>query len=567
MGSWFYNISVRKTETVNEENFKAYWLEKLASKGFRSVDSAEEADCTASIITSADSRWITFASDFIVLENLEGIIDILYPLSSRLGTDALGIACFDSDCAFMNLVNSGENLDAWLNIGHVSEYGINRRTATAKWKNKVSDFDGFKAALKSKSAFAEDTLYAAAEYLGLPGKQAASDYSASESDIRLYFKQDADSTDELPKLSISLSQSFNIAAIDKYNTAIFTNDGGASRGINIYFAGDYVEHDEITFDAWLLRHSSYYDDFWEPQNAIPLILEKQHLADGVWVYTASVSDYIIKPRAPEGLTERQEDIETQKRSINVRFIPHGDPQKANDICVVVAPMQNPAGCALKNVWREAYIPGLYQKHLAKLDLIKSTIAALPVALAEPPALHVYMPPKNMPAGDKEYPINFLNSGSASKGLKIFIAGSFVENGELTFDARLMRRSSFYPDFHAPENSVSLEFCRQQLSDGSLVYAATVKDYAISAREPEGLSEIQTFKERHKREITLYITPHGKGQSLLKTMEISVIAMPLENPNGCGVWNLFDEYFSGKRLQELKTAFSDTLNTLISEQSK
>ena len=109
MGSWFSNLHIRKNETVNSEA-AADWLRRhLAGRGYLAAAS-EEADGAVALIDG--ENWVTVCSDILSLEDPGILKELAEPLSGDLRTDVLGIACFDSDYLYLNLLNRAENVNA-----------------------------------------------------------------------------------------------------------------------------------------------------------------------------------------------------------------------------------------------------------------------------------------------------------------------------------------------------------------------------------------------------------------------------------------------------------------------
>lgn len=346
MGQWFTNISVRKTGNVSIGTVREYWINTLAGKGFTVVEDGSTADCCAALITSTDSEWITLASDFISLENPDDASDMLRHISGTLSSDALGIACFDSDYGFMNLINAKEKLDAWVNIGSAAEFGVRRRTGLRRWANKVSDFEKFSAAARSGRVFAEDAICDMAEYLALPAAQATAGDALQSTDARIYFRFPANAAlSEPPALDVCVNSSGDVPIIGKSAYVHFINHGGASRGFIIYISGSFVEHGEITFDAYLFRRSANSQKPHAGDYAA-LELRRLQLANGMWVYAAVIDDYPIPADIPEGLSESRRYEELSRRDIRLRLTPRGrgaHQPMAMSASVIAVPAENPGG--------------------------------------------------------------------------------------------------------------------------------------------------------------------------------------------------------------------------------
>lgn len=150
MGAFFNNLHIRKNETADVGSVKNEFTEYLKSKGYQPTENGDDADDMAYIYTSDNSDWITVFSDVLEIGDKQTFAEILHPFSKTLNTDALAVACADSDCLFMNLINDGDGTDAWANVGYVEDVGILRRSNLSAWKNKVSDFEDFKSAMEER---------------------------------------------------------------------------------------------------------------------------------------------------------------------------------------------------------------------------------------------------------------------------------------------------------------------------------------------------------------------------------------------------------------------------------
>ncbi len=172
MGAFFNNLHIRKNEIANVCSVRNEFAEYLKSKGYQLTENGDDADDTAYIYTSDNSDWITVFSDVLEIGDEQTFAEILHPFSKALNTDALAVACADSDCLFMNLINDSDGTDAWANVGYVEDVGILRRSNLSAWKNKVSNFDAFKSAMEEQYVFAEESLKVLEDGVNLPMFQA-----------------------------------------------------------------------------------------------------------------------------------------------------------------------------------------------------------------------------------------------------------------------------------------------------------------------------------------------------------------------------------------------------------
>lgn len=351
MGSWFSNLNIKKSDTVTMKVIENYIAKMMLEQQFLPAESENEADGAFAIVSQDDSRWFTVYSDLFMFDNPKSFSDIASPMSEKLGTDVLGISCFDSDYLFLNLIDYASGVDAWVGVGYSKGLGINRRSNISAWKGKVDDFHKFKESVKKKFDCAEDVLAEIEQCINLPPVQSMGAYeylaelNMNEAATFLYFKlPEGVSAQELPKL-VQRQYSLMPCFLDKPSIVSGLNIGGASRGLAVYFVGPYVEHDEITFsDVCLLKDKN------RCLQTIPIELKKVQLSDGQWAYYYHDPGFKIMPKVDERLPVIKRMNEECEREITVRFIPHGNPRKILDITVVLVPDKNHAGQTGWNVW-------------------------------------------------------------------------------------------------------------------------------------------------------------------------------------------------------------------------
>ena len=351
MGSWFSNLHIRKNELLSKGTIIAYITKIMAQRQYTLVPSEEEADAAFAIVTGKDSQWYSVYSDLFNFENPKAFTEYAAPMSEELGTDILGIACFDSDYLYLNLVGAAGKVDAWACIGSAAGLGIRRRTNLTAWKQKVDHFDHFQASVKQKYVFAEEILGQIENCIHLPLDYAMASYEyladlgLEDGAACLYFKlPEAMKSQEPPRL-FQRTASLMPCRLGEPATVEAVNEGGASTGLSVFFIGPYVEHEELTFsDVCIVRFKNNQTE------SFPIELKKVQLTDGQWAYYYHDPGYRIPPKADERLpVTKRWRIESQ-RQIVVRFIPHGNPRKVLDITVVLVPDRNPQGQTGWNVW-------------------------------------------------------------------------------------------------------------------------------------------------------------------------------------------------------------------------
>ncbi len=355
MGSWFSNIHVRKREGLSAGEVYKCIVKAMQQQGYECVSSIEEADGTLIIADSESSGWISLYSNLISFEVPKQFERIAKPLSAQLNADVLGIADFDSDFLYMNLINAVERVNAWASVGHPLALALLRLPNWGAWKSKVSDIDKFKRSFRAKYVFAEEVLSEMEECLCLPQAFSAASFEDIEEfgtdaeEVKLYFRLTAIEQEDQPPKLILESTPLEPCRLEMLSTVSVRNIGSVSKGLSVYFIGSYVEHDEITFsDVRFLKGNAE----GVGGEYIPAELTKMQLRDGQWAYYHHAPDFAIQPNVDERLPmQRQKDLQYE-RSISLQFTPHGNKRKLLDITVVIMPDENPAGQTAWNVWQE-----------------------------------------------------------------------------------------------------------------------------------------------------------------------------------------------------------------------
>ena len=371
MGATFSNIHIKKNDTLQQKDIQDYCVQMMKEKGYELVPSSEDAEGILCIYSPADSKWISVFSDLVDLDQVRQFRETALPLSKAMETDVLAISCYDSDFLFMNLVNAGEKIDAWANIGRLYA-PPERKTNFSAWERKVSNIFAFQKTVKGEHTFVEDALYELEELLELSGVQACiSDISADEilygeNILRLYFAMPDDGKKEPPQLA--QHHSSLLPCKEESNLILACNKGGASTGVAVAFMGDYVEQEEITFS------DVYFE--WEidgrKRKSQPVTLTKCKNSKGEWMYYWEDKNFSIPPKVNPNLPIMKLGDMESKRSFGVRFTPHGNKRKFIDIRVHLIPLAHPQGQYCWYVWEDypskaAYIED-YNAMMDKMDI-------------------------------------------------------------------------------------------------------------------------------------------------------------------------------------------------------
>lgn len=361
MGSWFSNLHIRKRDFVTTEAVVSCIYSTMAQRGYEPIPSGSDADGTVAVISTRESQWISVCSGQLAHDDAESFQEIAMPISEQLCTDVLGIACFDSDYLYLNLINAEEQVDAWVGIGKGKDVGIERRTGLSDWKKKVYDYPAFSAAVKQKYICTEHFLTQVESCFGLTAAQGMVTPEETDNEGKkelLYFRLKEDPViPEAPKLVLNKYDAGIPCLVDRCSKLSIYSVGTESYGISVYFLGPGVEDGTLTFSDVCLGRNGRLQ---------PITLEKMQLSDGQWVYGYHAPCFPIPAGPSRRLKWEKQWPLMVERGIGLEFVPRGDPRKALDITVIVVPDHSPEGQVRWNVWEPWGSKGAFIDHHNKI---------------------------------------------------------------------------------------------------------------------------------------------------------------------------------------------------------
>ena len=356
MGSWFSNMNIRKSQAVTVDAVSQVLVRMMGERGYEAAASAEDADGLLALLVGEDSEWITVCSDLLPLEEPEQFAPLGNALSAALHTDVLGIACFDSDFLWLNLLNADEKLDGWVGIGSGRELGFSRRSKLTPWKKKVRDYARFAQCARESYIVADGFLYDNAENLGLPRQQSSmgmrylQEVAPERMAARLYFRQrEALQPTELVELT---HYENNLPCLDGYENHLSAiNLGAPGMGLRIWFLVPGEEPDAVVFENVRL---------WRDQQPMPIELSLAQMPDGRWAWCWHDPQFAIPPAVKGRMKQEKYRELVQQCRFTIHFTPRGDGRKMLDIQIGFVPDEDPEGGTWWNVWskygsREAFI--------------------------------------------------------------------------------------------------------------------------------------------------------------------------------------------------------------------
>lgn len=340
MGAFFQNIHIRKTPAFSLEGLQALLTQQMESEGCTPVE-PEGCDLLVTILAPENSQWVSVASDRFSFDSAQAVRDTLLPYSRAFSADVLGAVCMDSDLFFMNLVNADDGTDGWFNAGWGPKY---RRTALTPFRGKVTDFEGFREALKGQWCFAEEPFQKAAPYLGMDIEQTLFNCDADgtfPSEIRLGFRLPQDQAAAPPVLTWRTSSGLT----DTKFTVGFLNTGGKSRGLQIVFGSNPLRK---SIDNWVESGEMTIEDAYLTigfpngckETRIPITLEKAISNGGQLVLGWASPDIPIPAGVDPKLPPRRAADLESKRTIYIYYKVRGNLRKLLDVCVFAFPLEN-----------------------------------------------------------------------------------------------------------------------------------------------------------------------------------------------------------------------------------
>ena len=356
MGSWFSNMSIRRSQAVTVDAVAQVLVRMMGERGYEAAELAEDADGVLALLVGEDSEWITVCSDLLPLEEPEQFVPLGNALSAALHADVLGIACFDSDFLWLNLLNADEKLDGWVGIGSGRELGFSRRSKLTPWKKKVRDYARFAQCARESYIVADGFLYDNAENLGLPqqqssmGAQYLQEVAPERMAAQLYFRQrEALQPTELVELA---HYENSLPCLDGYENHLSAiNLGAPGTGLRIWFLVPGGEPDAVVFENVRL---------WRDQQSMPIELTRAQMPDGGWAWCWHDPQFSIAPAVKGRMKQGKREELMQQRRFTVHFTPRGNGRKMLDIQIGFVPDENPEGGTWWHVWskygsREAFI--------------------------------------------------------------------------------------------------------------------------------------------------------------------------------------------------------------------
>ena len=370
MGWFFSNAHIRKAGGVSQEAVETVMRRMLEQMGYQR---AAQQDADTVLYVFEGKQWFSICSELMHYGGQEDMQQTAAHLSRELVSDALAIACIDSDVVLLNLVNVAEGADAWADAGDGSCWGIQQRGIVGPWKEKVTDLDRFQQLLQDKALSPEEILAQVSPLLGLDSEQGffclvVGGLLLMVAQNRVIFQRPCHGVgnavispvlrEELPRLELYLP-SLQPVKMGDPNTVSVVNRGGSSQGVAVLFSGAWVEKDEITLRnvslTWNLSPET------GGHETVSLALEKRPCSNGSWCYYAEVPDFAIPDGVPQNLQgSRLIQKKEFERHFSVHFTPEGNDRKRLGVFVHIIPLANQMkGQAVWYAWHLCQTPREY----------------------------------------------------------------------------------------------------------------------------------------------------------------------------------------------------------------
>ncbi|OPZ22102.1 MAG: hypothetical protein BWZ04_00410 [Firmicutes bacterium ADurb.BinA205] len=342
MGMFFSYLHIKKTDSFSTDDIKAFVDLTMKDKGYISTDNSNEADVSAALYTSDDSRWITVVSDDITFEDADEAEKAAVPFSEKFNTYVIAAACIDSDYFMMGLYNTSDGTSGWVNVGDFEGLPYSRENDLEPWKSILTDHERFTELINGDHVFAEEAMFGSAELIGMDSDQCCLgirmlDIADKSRLTVMHYKKEAAVQTGPPRFDIPL-YTLTPCKIGIMQAVGVVNKGGSSKGISIQFHGDYVENDEITFEdvEFFYKKNGEYV-------SVPIKLNKFSPQDSKPIYWWYDRDFVIPPAVDPSIPFMKRSELESERKFGVRFTPCGNPRKVLDIIVVIMPIEDVDG--------------------------------------------------------------------------------------------------------------------------------------------------------------------------------------------------------------------------------
>ena len=354
MGSWFSNFHIRKNKACTESSVTESLVHLMAERGYQQTEDPECADGRIDFLLQEKSDWITLWSDLLPHDDPESCAAVASPLSANLHTEVMGIACFDSDYLYLNLIHADEKVDGWIGIGAGKEIGITRRNKITPWKKLTNDYAAFSDKAKKKYVIADRFLQDASDNLGMSLEQ--SSFSGDQPGYgkihSLYFVQ-TPGAEKSAEVNFFHYKEYFPFFIGQESHVSAINQGAAGTGLSIYFRGPYVEQEEIVFTDVQLNRKD-------------IQLTREQLKDGQWVYAYHDPNFPIPQCVSRRLRKEKRAALEYAQRISVSFTPQGNPRKILDITVAFVPHEHRQGGTQCNIWHPYGSKKAFIEHYNKI---------------------------------------------------------------------------------------------------------------------------------------------------------------------------------------------------------
>ncbi len=348
MGYTFANIQLRSNGKFDKALTDSIALCMANSQGWKLTDDSNKADVMTVIAASEESPWIAVASEAFDGEP-DAVIHAAEGLSESLQTDALAIACFDSDYLFLNLLNPSEGINLWASTGSAAAVGLKgmRRGNYRAWNKRVKNVDAFQAVMKKQYVCAEDCLNELEDILDLPALQSVGGVERVDRTgaYVYFFAADEDiGTDEPPILDLDYSSSGYAPKSDSENELSFVNRGGASRGIAVAFMGEEVERGDVAVYTATIQVQDNQDQLVN----YPIEIEETMASDGRKMLYGELPQFLIPRAVNKNLPMVKRFEMERKRRIKLRYIPESmhpyhEGKQMTGLTVHMIPLKNWSG--------------------------------------------------------------------------------------------------------------------------------------------------------------------------------------------------------------------------------
>ena len=355
MGAFFTNVQL-KVLNPNQPDLNEliinYIIQLNTEAGFLKVDDENDADKSVIISISEDRSWISIYDEETEDQHIKKLNKLAANLSKAFKTTALSVLVNDSDSLYVGLNINGVLKDTISNRSRKIDFTKNKDILWSDILTNNYSFDNIITAWQNKSHFVEDFLTELGKFINLDTSNLLTGYEyLNQNKLTKQVKLNFAQKDKKKPPELGLTQFKTVASgivldikTGEKQTAewIITNEGSASRGLDIMLTGTCIENDLLIPELAKLRFFNPETEIFHEYTSFfieTISTEKEKL------FYVTMEDIEIpkgfKPVLPMTTKEYKRYSAIQYKhalTINIRF--RGGKEGAGEFTVFFSPLAN-----------------------------------------------------------------------------------------------------------------------------------------------------------------------------------------------------------------------------------